>query len=155
MYTLDGIICFVEEKTGANNVRQSDDIYNDLGCVGDDFHELIEAYAEKYTVDMSSYLQYFHADEEGGWNSIGGIFIKAPYKRVKRIPVTPLLLLDFAHKRKWTIDYPEHNLPIRRYDILSNQFLVIILITYAFTLALKNKAPEPILNLKALISNDY
>ncbi len=56
MYTLDGIICFVEEKTGANNVRQSDDIYNDLGCVGDDFHELIEAYAEKYTVDMSSYL---------------------------------------------------------------------------------------------------
>ena len=62
----------------------------DKGIHGDDFHELIDEYAKVFKVDMTGYLWYFHADEEG--NSFGGSIIKPPYDRVKRIPVTPALL---------------------------------------------------------------
>ncbi|RTL59052.1 MAG: DUF1493 family protein [Sphingobacteriales bacterium] len=124
--SIHDIIDLVKEKTGDDDVNESTDIFEDLGCVGDDFHELIEEYAKKYNVDMTSYLWYFHADEEGGWNSIGGTFFKPPYERIKRIPVTPLMLLKFATKGKWEISYPEHHLPKRRYDIITNQIVLIL-----------------------------
>ncbi len=55
---------------------------------------------------MTSYLWYFHSDVEGGWNSFGRSFFDLPYKQVKRIPVTPVMLADFARKGKWDIQYP-------------------------------------------------
>lgn len=126
--SIHDIIDLVKEKSGADDVNELTDIFEDLGCVGDDFHELIEEYAKKYNVDMTSYLWYFHADEEGGWNSIGNIFFKPPYQRVKRIPVTPLMLLKFAMQKKWEVSYPEHHLPKRRYDIIINRIMVILFI---------------------------
>jgi Protein of unknown function (DUF1493) len=41
-------------------VSPDDDINLDLGVMGDDFTELMEAFAEKYKVDMKGYLWYFH-----------------------------------------------------------------------------------------------
>jgi hypothetical protein len=122
MPTATEIIDFVKKRTGSEYITSDTDIFAD-GTVGDNFHELIESYAKNYSVDMTNYLWYFHADEEGGWNSIGGLFFTPPYKKVQRIPVTPALLTDIATKGRWDIKYPQHKVPKRRYDILINKTL--------------------------------
>ena len=122
MVTIEEIIDLVYKKSCADGIKPDSDIFQDVGLNGDDFHEMIEEYAKKYSVDMKSYLWYFHADEEG--QSIGGSFSAPPYKRVKRIPVTPLMLKEFADKGKWDIIYPEHTLPKRRYDLIINSIIV-------------------------------
>ena len=73
---------------------------------------------------MNSYLWYFHTDEEG--NSFGSGFFKPPNERVKHIPVTAEVLLKSANEGKWTIEYPEHKIPKRRYDIIINQILILL-----------------------------
>ena len=126
MHTLNQIIQFIKNETGVEEVLENSDIEYDLGCTGDDFSELIEKYAECYQVDMRSYLWYFHHFEEGG--GIGSYFFKSPNAYVKRIPVTPKLLFEFAEKRKWDLIYPEHTLPTIRYDIIVNQIFIVVLI---------------------------
>ena len=79
---------------------------------------------------MDNYLYYFHTDEEGHSNSIGRIFFKAPYERVKQIPVSPALLFESANEGRWLFTYPEHSLPKRRYDILINQIVVVLFIIF-------------------------
>lgn len=90
------IIQFLNEETYEEVISSETDIFNECGISGDDSHELIEKYQMKYSVDMSTYLWYFHCDEEG-LRSIGGMFFKTPYKRVIRIKVTPKMLTDFAN----------------------------------------------------------
>ena len=119
------IIDFVKNFSGIDETYEESDIFN-LGIVGDDFHEMIEKYAEAYEVDMSEYLWYFHADEEG--QNFGALFFKSPYSRVERIPVTPKLLFDFAKTKRWGIKYTEHSLPKKRIDITINKILVVIII---------------------------
>lgn len=126
-YSTNNLIDFIKDLSGTDDVQADSDIFNDMGMVGDDFHEMIEKYAAKYSVEMNDYLWYFHADEEG--QSIGGQFVTPPYDRVKRIPVTPGMLTNFANKGKWGIQYPEHNLPKKRYDILINQIIVGVFFT--------------------------
>ena len=121
-YSIENIIEFIKDLSGTENVQKYSDIFGEIGMTGDDFHDMIERYATKYSVDMSDYLWYFHADEEG--QSIGGHFFTPPYKSVKRIPVTPTMLTNFANKGKWDIQYPEHKLPKKRYDLLINELLV-------------------------------
>ncbi len=101
----------------------------DLGCYGDDFHELMEEYAKKFNVDMESYRWYFYTEEEGS-SSIGGIFFKAPNETVERISVTPEMLLEFANKKKWGIEYPTHTVPRKRYDLLINIIVFVVVITF-------------------------
>ncbi len=74
MVTAEELISFVKDFTAVDKVQSETDIFSDLRCTGDDFHELIEKYAKKYPVDMSSYLWYFHADEEG--QNFGGVFFQ-------------------------------------------------------------------------------
>jgi hypothetical protein len=136
MPTATEIIEFVKKSTGSENITSDTDIFAN-GTVGDDFHELIDSYAKTYSVNMTNYLWYFHADEEGGWNSIGGLFITPPYKKVKRISVTPALLTDFATKGKWDIKYPHHKVPKRRYDILINQIVFAGVIIWLIIIAFK------------------
>ncbi|PVD51820.1 hypothetical protein DC498_12250 [Terrimonas sp.] len=136
MPTPKDLIKFVENCTGSYNITADTDIFNDGTC-GDDFHELIDSYVKTYSVDMTNYLWYFHTDEEGGWNSIGGLFFSAPYKKVKRISVTPTLLATFAEKGKWEIEYPQHHISKRRYDILINQVLLIGLVVSLVIIAIK------------------
>lgn len=130
MYHLEDIYEFLKKHLYDEPVKADSDIFDDFGCVGDDFHELIDDYARTFNVDMSSYLWYFHGDEEGnGFFSLQ--IVDPPYKRVKRIPVTPTMLLEFANAGRWEITYPEHILPKRRYDIIFNQILIAGLLLYA------------------------
>ena len=129
-YTFPDIKSFLEENVGCDEdeIIESCDIVKDLGCYGDDFDELMAAYSKKFHVDMTSYLWYFHTKEEG--NSFGGMLFKAPNERVKRIPVTPTVLVDSANNGKWIISYPEHTLPKKRFDLTINLILVIAFFSF-------------------------
>jgi hypothetical protein len=131
MYRQEQIDSFIKEKTGIDKLKPSDDLLNDQGVCGDDFHELIDEYAKVFNVDMAGYLWYFHADEEGGWNSIGGSFFKPPYQRVTHISVTPALLLEIANKGRWDIKYSPHKLPKRRWDIIINRVVFVVVVSWA------------------------
>ena len=115
------------DLSGEDNVHSDSDIVNDVGMVGDDFHEMIEKYSKQFSVDLSDYLWYYHCGEEGV--SIGAIFFNPPNLRVKRIPVTPNMLTEYANKGKWNFIYPDTKLPKRRYDILINQVVVGLFIS--------------------------
>jgi hypothetical protein len=128
MSKLTEIINFVKEISGIDEINPESDIY-ELGVVGDDFHEMIEEYAKTFEVDMTKYLWYFHADEEG--QNFGALFFKPPYLRVDRIPVNPRLLSEFAENKKWCIDYPEHKLPNKRIDLIINQIFIILSVIIA------------------------
>jgi hypothetical protein len=119
-----------------DTITADTDIFNE-GISGDDFHELMDRYAKTYSIDMTNYLWYFHADEEGGWNSLGQLFFDPPYIKVSRIPVTPALLANFAQKGKWNIEYPEHDIPKRRYDILLNQILLIGFVVWFIIMSIR------------------
>jgi len=138
MYTEDDIKAFLVSKIGVEekDVLFNTDIECDLGCCDDDFHELIEDYSQTFSVDMKKYKWYFHTGEEG--NNIGGIFFKAPYKRVERIPVTPEMLLQFANTGEWDLQYPDHKLPGYRFDILINIILFIIVISFIIKACIEN-----------------
>lgn len=136
MITASDMISFVKDVTHWDEVSSNTDIFSDLPCTGDDFHELIAKYAKKYSVDMSSYLWYFHANEEG--QNLGGFFFRPPYKRVKRIPITPQILTNFANEGKWDIKYPEHKLAKYRIDIwISWLVLLVIIIFFALISCMK------------------
>ncbi len=137
MFSQDQINNFVREKTGIEDLKLSDDLHNDHGVSGDDFHELIDEYAKRFCVDMTLYLWYFHAYEEGSWISIGGSIFKPPYKRVPHIPLTPAILFEIARKGYWTIEYPAHELPRQRWDIIINQIFVVACICGALYSCLK------------------
>jgi hypothetical protein len=131
MVTVDEIMKFVWERhtqyTGARAIKPDSDIEDDLACTGDDFAELIEDFADTYSVDISTYLWYFHADEEVFIN-LGRWLFPNPYDRVEKIPVTPALLAEFANKGKWDIQYPEHRFPGKRWDIFLTPFMFTTLV---------------------------
>ncbi len=136
MTTTDDIIKFLKDLSGVDKVEPNADIGYDLGMQGDDFDEMIEKYSSKYSVDMTNYLWYFHHAEEGS-SSIGGLFFDPPNKQVKRIPLTPSMLTDFANGGKWDINYPDHKIPKNRNDIRVNQIifgliLLFILVTVIY-----------------------
>jgi hypothetical protein len=133
--TTEELVSFVKEFTAVDEVQSETDIFSDLRCTGDDFHELIENYAKKYPVDMSSYLWYFHSDEEG--QNFGGVFFRPPYERVKRIPVTPQMLADFVNEGRWKINYPSHKLPKLRIDILVNLVLFLVVLFFLIKSCIK------------------
>ncbi len=140
-YQLEDIYSEIRNFISNEPLNPSTDIFKDLGLVGDDFHELIEQYQKQFNVNMDSYIWYFHADEEG-LNFPGALFFKPPYERVTRIPVTPELLLKFANTGTWKLNYPEHQLPSKRYDIQINTIfgatlLVIIAITLIYNFLVK------------------
>jgi len=131
-YSEENILSFLEEIAGHKNMTSQTDIFSELRVSGDDFDEMILEYKNRFNVDMTEYLWYFHTDEEG--HSLGGSFIKSPNERVTRIPVTPKMLLDFANNGKWTIEYPHHRIPKIRFDLILSIILVLGLICFIFYL---------------------
>lgn len=69
-YTLDDIIHFLKGQSFDEDISSNTNICNDIGLAVDDFHEMMVAYSEKFSVDMTSYLWYFNSEEEGSWTSI-------------------------------------------------------------------------------------
>ncbi|MBS1771520.1 MAG: DUF1493 family protein [Bacteroidetes bacterium] len=126
MYSISDIIEHLEELTGLQ-LNEDTDLFKS-GVTGDDFHEMIGTYSKKFSVDMDRYLWYFHTCEEG--NNTGSFFFKPPNERVTQIPVTPKVLLDFANKGQWDIDYPEHSIPKMRIDILINILIAIVFVIF-------------------------
>jgi hypothetical protein len=96
----------------ASEVLPDKDIEHDLGCTGDDFHELMDAYSDRFNVDMSGYLWYFHTHDEtmATLNLMPG---NPPSKQVERIPVTLNLMVDKALLGRWDLKYPPHVLQSR------------------------------------------
>jgi hypothetical protein len=123
--TLENILTMLKNKSGVKDIVPDEDIFGDVGLIGDDFHEMMEEYAKKYSVDMSTYLWYFHANEEGS-GGLGQMLFAPPYRQVKRIPITPLMLVDFANQGKWNINYPETKVKnLKRYDLLINTIVFL------------------------------
>ena len=125
MPSIDDVVQFVREQTQfAGALTPDTTLQADIGVFGDDMHDFITAYAKRFSVDVSTYLWYFHTGEEG-W-SIGGLFYDPPSERVQQVPITIRMLHEFTERGRWSIDYPQHELPKRRVDILINQFVTLI-----------------------------
>lgn len=136
MVNVNEIIEFLRDKSGVKEILPESDLNHEIGIYGDDWHEMIEEYSQKFNVKIDSYLWYFHTKEEGT-ASIGAAFFRPPNERVKRIPITPSILTDFANKGIWEIDYPEHQLPKRRYDLITNTVIVLSLLTILIITAIR------------------
>lgn len=134
-YTIEQIIDLVKEHTGKENVLPGTDIFDELDCAGEDFDNLLRKYKARFKVTMKQYLWYFHNNEEG--ENAGSVFFKPPYERVERIPVTPEMLLTYANIGKWSLAYPEHEIPSARVDFLINVLLVFAAIFLILYVALK------------------
>ena len=120
--TIDEIAEWVRQETRyRGSVDAATTLEEDLGVVGDDMEELLEAYRDRYGVDMRSYLWYFHTDEEG--SSLGGLIFRSPSRRVPRIPITIAMLADFARSKSWSVEYPSHELPQKRWDVALDRLL--------------------------------
>lgn len=132
---LSAIIAFIADKAGieTHEINEDTDVFWELGLWCVDCNSFLEEYAEKFKVNMDNYLWYFHADEEG--INLGALLLKPPNKIVKRIPITPKMLQEFADKGEWQIDYHPHKLPNYRYDLIFNPscfILSIILFVVGF-----------------------
>ena len=129
MPSFDEIAALVREQTGFERVTPTARLVEDIGADGDDMFELMERYSERFGVDLSTYRWYFHHGEEGSW-SMGGLVFDPPYKRVPHMPITVGMLHQFAEQKRWGIHYPQHQLPKRRIDILINQVLFAVVLSY-------------------------
>ncbi|MEQ8177260.1 MAG: DUF1493 family protein [Amphiplicatus sp.] len=137
-YSQKDILAFIEGEWGSFPKRfNPSDIFESLGITGDDAWDFIENYSARFKVDLSSFLWYFHADEEG-MNIPGGIVFTPPSARVKRIPISVMLLLESANAGRWMLEYPPHTLPKWRYDLFINlSFLFAFLAALTAWLAFK------------------
>ena len=121
-YSRDEIDAFIERHLGQAVPRPSSnlDIFDKFGVDGDDCFDFISEFGTTFKVDLTEYRWYFHHGEEMHNGVIFQIFFSPPNKRVSRIPVTTDLLLDAANSGRWKLEYPEHALPTRRYDVIAS-----------------------------------
>lgn len=129
MVIIEQIFRLIQDECGVDKqqLALNTDLFEELGIEGDDFSELIEKYALTFNVNMDDFLWYFHSNDEG--INVWRFIFKPPNKKVNRIAVTPELLLRFANTKKWDLNYPEHNKPTNRRDLIySNIFWLIIVL---------------------------
>lgn len=107
----------------------SADLLDQFGIDGDDAGELMESFARRFGVDGDNYRWYFHHSEEG--SNFGGVFFAPPDRRVKRLPITPDILIEAIEAKKWPLEYPSHKVPTARWDIRLNQLLLVIPVVLA------------------------
>ncbi|WP_299262767.1 DUF1493 family protein [uncultured Psychrosphaera sp.] len=128
MIVLKDIYLFLEEALGIDpkTIKPGSDLFEDFGVFGDDLFELIEVFSENYSVNVDDFLWYFHSPEEA--SSLFRMIFLPPNKRVSRIPITPDMLVQYANQKCWGLEYPAHEIPNRRWDILLSQLLLITLL---------------------------
>lgn len=127
---------FVSEQCDFDGPLQDDeDIFRRVGITGDDAADFVQSFVARFEVDMSSYLWHFHTEEEG-FNVGAGLFL-SPEQKVARIPITLRLLAEAVSLNTWPVEYPDHEPPRLRNDILVNRtILVAVLGGLAFTILL-------------------
>lgn len=115
------IEALLREQIGIRSSLDADASLQDLGLFAEDLTDFMTIFGERFGVDLSTFRWYFHTGEEGF--SPGGLFFTPPQHRVPKIPITLRLLREAAELRRWPVDYPEHSLPARRWDIVINHCL--------------------------------
>ncbi|OYW36564.1 MAG: hypothetical protein B7Z42_12010 [Brevundimonas sp. 12-68-7] len=100
------------------------DLFALYGIEGDDAFEFMDAFVNRFDVEVDGYRWYFHHAEEG--MNIGGWFFKPPYRRVQRMPITPDLMVEAIDGKHWPVQYPPHDLPTVRWDIRVNQMMFVV-----------------------------
>jgi acyl carrier protein len=119
---IDEIDALVRDHTGTRGVLSEEtDLHSDLGLTSLDLDEFLAEFAKRFDVDLSGFLWYFHTEEDDV--SPGRLFFAAPQERVQRIPLRLALLYRAVELGRWPVDYPEHSLPRRRWDLVFNQCL--------------------------------
>jgi acyl carrier protein len=138
MPSFDEIAVFISEYTHTDRsaLTEETSLLGDLGVYGLDMYALLVRYSERFGVEISGYRWYFHTSEDG--LSIGALFSRPPHKRVKHIPITIGMLHEMAQAGRWTIQYPDHNLPAYRLDVLINAvifFGALVFVVFALVVA--------------------
>jgi len=132
MPSFDEIAEFVSDYTCVERSRltEATTLLGDLGLNGIDNDIFLRKYSERFNVDLSGYLWYFHTYEE--FHSIGALFFRPPNKRVKNIPVTIGMLHKFAQAGRWNVVYPDHRIPSVRLDVVLNNTIIVCLLLLIF-----------------------
>ncbi len=100
------------------------DLFERFGIEGDDASEFMETFASRFEIDAENYRWYFHHRDEG--TNFGALLFKPIYERVKRIPITPDILIEAIESKQWPVAYPPHEVPPVRWDIRANQLVLAI-----------------------------
>lgn len=123
MPTFDEVAALVCEQTNyAGPLTDATTLQGDLGVAGDDLDRLLLARATRFGADLSDYLPHFHTPEEG--LRFGGWFYPPPYTRVSHIPITVGMLLEYAGRGRWALEYPPHDRPRVRWNVRVDRALV-------------------------------
>lgn len=104
------------------DVHAEVDLLGASGCEGDDAFEFMEAFSERFGVDLTGYRWEFHHSDEAAQLNPGWPF-KAPHQKVERIPLTLALLTEAAAKGVWPLGYPDVDLGTGRPDIWNGLIL--------------------------------
>ncbi len=108
------------------------DLHDDLGITGDDFSIIMREFEKEFNVDMRNYRWYFHHAEQGALG-LSGLFKNSPSFRVSHIPVTPRLLLQAVNQGHWPVQYPEHDVSGKRFDITIDRVIALALVLFLLT----------------------
>ncbi|MGB2924755.1 MAG: DUF1493 family protein [Limnothrix sp.] len=130
MVAIADIYTFISDKllVPTELLEKDTDLYEVFDIKADACAEFVEKFAKEFKVDLESYLWYFHHGESG--LNIGRFWVKPPYERVSRIPVTPQILRKAATKKRWPVQYPEHTVPKRRWDMIINRGILFFVFFY-------------------------
>ncbi|MEM6423445.1 MAG: DUF1493 family protein [Pseudomonadota bacterium] len=103
--TREDVLVFVEAETGLTLDRDKlGDLFADYGIDGAEAFAFIEAFGDRFNVDVTGYCYYFHHSDEAGRHSL--LPWGRPDRHVRRIPVSADMLLDSVHRGTWDLDYP-------------------------------------------------
>jgi len=103
-------MCFLVQQLGVKRetLTPETSLFDDLGVDGDDFFEAGGCLCPPISTWTCPGIGWFFHHGEEGFN-IDWILFKPPNRRVRRIRVTPKLLLESANAGKWALEYPAHN----------------------------------------------
>ncbi|MNT62723.1 hypothetical protein D3C72_2004740 [compost metagenome] len=101
-----------------------DDLFERFGIDGDDASSFMDGFGARFGINGENYCWYFHHREEG--TNFGALFFAPPYRRVRRIPITPNILIEAIETKQWPLKYPPHQVPTVRWDIRVNQLLLLV-----------------------------
>ncbi|MCB1336990.1 MAG: DUF1493 family protein [Maritimibacter sp.] len=133
----DEILALAREHGGKEIAPGADDdLLGAFGMEGDDAAEFLEAFADRFGVELSGLLPYFHYVEDARQRR-PRVYPVAPDGA--RLPMRPITLADLvaaAEAGRWTLSYPPHELreaigaKIKRWLVVGFFLAVLLLWTW-------------------------
>ncbi len=103
----DRIRALVAERTGVSpeTIQLDTDVVDDLRIYGDDVWELVETFAEEFSVEMGGFRWCHHSGPEG----CNPLWLLFPpwWARKKHVPIRLGDLVESARRGVWAVQYPE------------------------------------------------